>query len=207
MLRSPYPGRNRLRERRFFCMMVRILFHDIYLFGDLQMANSDTTRLIEQLARALADTFGDDERRIAHAHQVLEFARMIREREGGDERIVVAAALLHDVGIVIAEEIHGSSAGPYQERYGPPLARKIMERLEITPTDIDHVCDIISDHHSGKRMNTLEFRILWDADWLVNIPDEFDLSDTEKIARIIGRVFKTDTGRETAQRLFLKGEG
>jgi len=170
------------------------------------MANSDTTRLTEQLSRALADTFGDDERRIAHAHRVLEFARMIREREGGDERIVVAAALLHDVGIVIAEEIHGSSAGPYQERYGPPLARKIMENLEMASADIDHVCVIISDHHSGKKMDTPEFRILWDADWLVNIPDEFDLSDTEKIARIVDRVFRTTAGRETAKRLFLEKE-
>jgi HD superfamily phosphodiesterase len=162
--------------------------------------------LTERLMEALADTFKDDERRIAHAHQVLEYARLIRDREGGDERIVVAAALLHDVGITIAEELHGSSAGPHQERYGPPLARKIMEGLEMSPADIDHVCDIISDHHSGKKMNTPEFRILWDADWLVNIPDEFDLSDTKKITRIIERVFKTDTGRETAQRLFLRGE-
>jgi HD superfamily phosphodiesterase len=169
------------------------------------MANSDTTRLTERLARALADTFGNDERRIAHAHRVLEYARMIREREGGDERIVVAAALLHDVGIKVAEELHGSSAGPHQERYGPPLAREIMEHLGMASDEIDHVCDIIADHHSGKRMDTPEFRILWDADWLVNIPDEFDCADTEKIARIIERVFRTDAGRETARRLYLAG--
>jgi len=169
------------------------------------MTNTDMTRLTEQLARALAETFGDDERRIAHAHRVLEFARMIHGREGGDERVVVAAALLHDVGIKAAEELHGSSAGPHQERYGPPLAREIMENLEMMPDEIDHVCDIIADHHSGKRMDTPEFRILWDADWLVNIPDEFDLTDTEKIAQIVERVFKTATGRETAEGLFLKG--
>jgi hypothetical protein len=167
---------------------------------------TDITRLTERLEQALVDTFAGDKRRIAHAHAVLEHARAIREAEGGDEGIVVAAALLHDVGIKIAEERHNSSAGLHQERYGPPLARKIMERLEMALDDIDHVCDIIADHHSGKRMDTPEFRILWDADWLVNIPDEFDLSDSEKIARIIGRVFKTDTGRKTAERLFLEGD-
>lgn len=170
------------------------------------MTVEEVASLTERLIWGLADTFKDDGRRIAHAHKVLEYALLIRGREGGDERVVVAAALLHDVGIVIAEELHGSSAGPHQERYGPPLARKIMEGLEMASADIDHVCDIISDHHSGKKMDTPEFRILWDADWLVNIPDEFDLSDTEKIARIIERVFKTKTGKETAQRLFLKGE-
>ena len=168
------------------------------------MTVADTAHLTERLTDALADTFKDDERRIAHTHRVLEYALLIRDREGGDERIVIAAALLHDVGIAIAEELHGSSAGPHQERYGPILAREIMEGLEMLPVDIDHVCDIISDHHSGKKMNTPEFRILWDADWLVNIPDEFDIADTEKITRIIERIFRTDTGKETAQRLFLK---
>jgi len=170
------------------------------------MTVEEIASLTERLTEALADTFKDDERRIAHAYKVLEYARLIRDREGGDERVVIAAALLHDVGIVIAEELHGSSAGSHQERYGPALARKIMENLEMASADIDHVCDIISDHHSGKKMDTPEFRILWDADWLVNIPDEFDLADTEKITRIIERVFKTDTGRETARRLFMKGD-
>jgi hypothetical protein len=40
----------------------------------------------------------------------------------------------------------------------------------------------------------------------VNIPDEFDLSDTEKIARIVDRVFRTTAGRGTAKRLFLEKE-
>jgi HD superfamily phosphodiesterase len=124
------------------------------------MADRETDHLTERLRGALAETFGDDARRIAHAHKVLEYARMIRDREGGDEAVVVAAALLHDVGITIAEERHGSSAGPHQERYGPPLAREIMEKLGMAPMDVDHVCDIIADHHSGKRMDTPEFRIL-----------------------------------------------
>jgi len=167
---------------------------------------TDMPRLKELLEKALKDTFGDDERRIDHARRVFEYAQAILKEEGGDETVVFAAALLHDVGITVAERLHNSSAGSHQERYGPPLAREIMERLDMAPDVVDHVCDIIADHHSGKKMDTPEFRILWDADWLVNIPDEFDLDDTEKIARIIERVFKTDTGRETAIRLFLKGE-
>ena len=44
--------------------------------------------------------------------------------EGGDPRIVVAAAVLHDIGIQEAERKHGSSGPQGQELEGPPIARR-----------------------------------------------------------------------------------
>ena len=57
---------------------------------------------------------------------------------------------------------------------------------------------IIANHHSAKNIDTLEFRILWDSDWLVNIPEEFPSLSQEKMAKLINKVFKTDTGRKLA---------
>jgi len=151
----------------------------------------------------MKDVFGADERRIAHALNVLEHAEDLLDSEDGSPLVVRAAAILHDIGIREAERKHGSAAGRYQEAEGPPIAREIMERMGLDEADIEHVCRIISNHHSDRDIDTPEFRILWDADWLVNIPGAFPLDDKGKLKAVIDKVFKTGTGRERAYELFV----
>ena len=52
-------------------------------------------------------------------------------------------------------------------------------------------------------IDTPEFRIIWDADWLVNIPDQYDTSDSKSMSELINKVFKTQMGRTISQELFL----
>ena len=82
--------------------------------------------------------------------------------------MAVAAALLHDIGIKAAERKHGSSAARYQEIEGPPVARRILYQVGFNAKDIEHVCAIVGSHHSGGKIDTIEFRAVWDADHLVN---------------------------------------
>lgn len=146
--------------------------------------------------------FGSDSRRIKHALKVLDFAEKINECEKGDSLVVAAAAILHDIGIRNAEEKYSSSAGNYQEIEGPPVARKILESLGIDKETAEHVCKIIANHHGGN-FDSKEFNVLWDSDWLVNIPDEFDLKDKTKIPKLIEKTFRTQTGRKIAEALFV----
>lgn len=69
----------------------------------------------------------------------------------------------------------------------------------MKPQDIDHICLIIANHHSARDIDTPEFRIVWDADWLVNIPEEFPDHSPKRMADLIDRVFKTNVGREIAR--------
>jgi len=147
--------------------------------------------------------FGSDQRRIQHALAVLGDVETLLKSEPGDEQTVVAAAILHDIGIHEAERKYNSSAGHYQEIEGPPIARVILERLGLDPERTDHVCKIISLHHHAKGLDTPEFRVLWDADWLVNIPDEYPGWEPERLSPIIKKVFSTNTGRRLAETLFL----
>ena len=80
----------------------------------------------EHLIVAMKNIFSDDKKRISHALSVLEYAEYLHGIEGGDPNVVVAAAVLHDIGIREAERKYGSSAGIYQEIEGPPIARGIM---------------------------------------------------------------------------------
>ena len=152
---------------------------------------------------AMKEFFGADQKRIDHALKVLEYAQEIHAAEGGDTDVVYTAALLHDVGIPASEEKYGSIDGHYQEKEGPPVAREILQGLGAEAELTDHVCNIVADHHSAKFMDTIEFRILWDADWLVNIPNWYRDADQEKIRQVVDKVFKTDRGRAMAGRLLL----
>ena len=157
-----------------------------------------------ELIQEMKDVFGKDQRRIDHALAVLNFAEQILPEQGGDPLIVKAAAILHDIGIHEAERKYSSSAGKYQEIEGPPVAREILAKYELDEAVIEHVCKIIANHHSAKEIDTSEFRIIWDADWLVNIPTEFPNVKKEKLKKLIDKVFKTHRGRQIAIELFLK---
>lgn len=163
--------------------------------------------LADELIDAVKTEFGDDWKRIGHAFSVLENAERILRREGGRPRVVIAAALLHDIGIHQAERKHGSAAPRHQELEGPPVARRILETAGVDKPTIDEICDIVGSHHSAGKTNTLEFRIIWDADWLVNLPEVFPGRSAEELGAIIDGTFKTETGKALAHARFIEKRG
>ena len=157
----------------------------------------------DKLIQKMKDVFGEDQKRISHALAVLKYAEQIHMAEGGDATVIVAAAILHDIGIHQAEQKYGSPAGKYQEIEGPPIAEKILNDGGFDSEKIEHVCKIVANHHSAKNIDTLEFRVIWDADWLVNIPDECGAMSRDKLKGFIDRIFKTNTGGQIAKELYL----
>jgi hypothetical protein len=171
---------------------------------DRESGKLDPTVIQGELVDEMKQLFGRDERRIGHALAVLGYAERIQAAEGGDPLVVKAAAILHDIGIQEAERKYGSSAGKYQEIEGPPIAEAILKRHDVPAEIIEHVCKIVANHHSARDIDTREFRIIWDADWLVNIPDDHPNASKEKLKAIVGKVFKTNEGRRIAEELFLQ---
>lgn len=158
----------------------------------------------DRLLAAMEAYFGTDARRIDHARKVTEWAERIMAGEGGDGSVIIAAGVLHDIGIKEAERKYGSAAGNLQEREGPPVARELLDGLGFPAAAIDEICDIIAHHHSPGVLTTTNFNVLYDADWMVNLRDEYDIRDREKLANIIDRVFMTGTGKELARQLYLR---
>jgi hypothetical protein len=158
----------------------------------------------DKLIDEMKKVFAGDEPRIEHALSVLYYAERLQAEEGGDAMVVKAAAILHDIGIAQAERKYGSSAAKYQEAEGPIIARGILAKYDLDKADVEHICRIIASHHSGRDIDTVEFNIVRDADWLVNIPAEFAGASREKLKEIIDRTFRTCTGRNIALELFVK---
>ncbi|MHC4432232.1 MAG: HD domain-containing protein [Planctomycetota bacterium] len=170
----------------------------------LGVSTIKTLRVIrDKLVHEVEEYLAGDERRIEHAIAVLNYAEQIQAVEGGDPLVVRAAAILHDIGIHEAERKHGSSAGKYQEIEGPPIAAEILDKYDISPEIAEHVCRIIANHHSANDIDTTEFRVIWDADWLVNIPVDFPDATDKDLQAIIEKRFKTREGRRIAEELFL----
>ena len=161
----------------------------------------------EALMEAMETYFSGDAKRISHAHRVMEYAEEIMKREGGDYPIITAAALLHDIGIHQAQKKYGSVAGKYQEIEGPPIARKILDGLGFVPSQSEEICEIIAHHHSPGKINTRNFKILYDADWLVNLRDEYNIQDEHRLNKIIEKVFLTRSGRALAREAYLNDKG
>jgi ribosomal protein S27E len=174
--------------------------HAEQCLGAATMRNIQTVR--DKLVARMRGVFGADEKRIDHALRVLSYAEQIGTAEGGDPLVIRAAAILHDIGIHEAERKHGSTAGMYQELEGPPIAEPILRETDLDPDRIEHICRIIANHHSARAIDTPEFRVIWDADWLVNLQDEYTDGDEQQRRALIGRVFRTDKGRQLARELF-----
>ncbi len=160
--------------------------------------------LVDELIAAMKKVFGDDEKRVGHALFVLNQAKEIIKEEEADPEVVLAAAILHDIGIHEAERKHGSSAGIYQEMEGPAIAKPIMEEISLDKESIKHVLKIIANHHSAKDIDTPGFRILWDADWIVNTPDLWPKADKGLLTEKIEKIFKTEAGKKKAYQLFVE---
>ena len=129
-----------------------------------------------RITAALIDFFGHDFRRIEHALSVLRHAEQIAEKKGGcDSEVLVAAALLHDVGIKPAEKIHGYNDGPLQEQYGPPEARRMLSAIGFPEEKIVKVTEIIGNHHSRSRYDYIELAVLKEADAIVNHAEESEM--------------------------------
>jgi HD superfamily phosphodiesterase len=159
--------------------------------------------LKDRISFEMKKYFGTDFKRVNHALKVGRYAEQILKMEGGNPQVVMGAAYLHDIGIHEAEKKHGSTAGNYQEKEGPPIAREILKRLNVQKEMADEICEIVGHHHSPKDEETLNFQILYEADWLVNIEEEGISKDREKVEKVIGKVFKTTTGKKLAEELYL----
>ena len=145
-----------------------------------------------------------DDRRINHTIKVYFFAVNIAEEEACDIdtfNTIVYAAILHDIGIHEAENKHGSSAGKFQEIEGPSVAKDLIKDIELKEEIKNRIFYLIGNHHTYDKIDGIDFQILVEADFLVNIYE--DEISRESIKSIKNKIFKTKKGIELLDTLYL----
>ena len=163
--------------------------------------------LKDRVAIEMKRYFGKDFKRIGHASRVARYAEDIFTKEGGDRAVILSAAYLHDIGIKEAERKYNSSAARYQEDEGPPIARRILADLGADPELIDEVCDIVGHHHHPRPQETVNFKVLYDADLIVNLEEKNKESplDEERLDSLVEKTFLTKSGSNLAKKVLSNG--
>jgi HD superfamily phosphodiesterase len=156
------------------------------------------------IMKKMIEYFQTDVRRINHAIKVTNFAHIISDDQSLDKKtkeIITYAAILHDIGIKEADKKYNSSIGKYQEIEGPSIALEILSGLDISEDIINRVCFIIGNHHSYNKIDGIDFQIVVEADFLVNIYEEKLGKDA--IKNINEHIFRTRSGNNLIKKMYL----
>lgn len=162
--------------------------------------------LKDRVAIEMKRYFKSDFKRIGHATRVARYAERIGKAEGGNLSVIITAAYLHDIGIHEAERKYNSTAARYQEELGPAIAEGILKKLGAAQEMIDEVCDMVGHHHHPREEETVNFKVLYDADLIANLEDDKDKEPItgERLNRIIEKSFLTGNGGDVARAALLK---
>jgi HD superfamily phosphodiesterase len=173
--------------------------------GDLppEVAAQREDFLKDKVAVEMKRYFKHDFKLIGHTTRVARYAERIGKIEQGNMAVILTSAYLHDIGIPEAERKHNNISPKYQHIEGPPIARSILENLGANEKLIQEVCDLIGRHHWPREEETINFKVLYDADLIANLEEKQkeNYMEKERIEKIIEKSFLTESGRKEAQKV------
>ncbi len=158
---------------------------------------------IPQIIDAAIRYDAGDPHRIHHFLKVHAFARQIGLEEQLDPKtqyVLEVTAVVHDIGIHKALELYGSKAGPYQEELGPDIADELLSDLGCDREVIDRVRYLIGHHHTYVHVDGRDYRILLEADALVNLHEQDSPADVQQ--SFYQNVFETESGKRLCRLLY-----
>ena len=168
-----------------------------------QSAVTQNINMLNKLHMAMIELYKGDSRRIQHFCKVHSYARLIAQMENVDYKTlftIETAALTHDIGIHICEEKYGECGGRLQEKEGPALAKKLLEKLGFETDISERVQYLIAHHHTYNNIDGIDYQILVEADFLVNICD--DNLTKEAALKAYNSIFKTECGKKICREMF-----
>jgi hypothetical protein len=95
---------------------------------------------------------------------------------------------------------NGSSNGKLQEKEGPAIAEKLLKELQFEENVIKRVKYLIAHHHTYDAIDGIDYQILVEADFLVNILE--DGLAKEAALQAYHNIFKTESGKNICQEMF-----
>lgn len=159
--------------------------------------------MINKLHFEMIRLYSGDAKRIQHFCKVHSYAKLIAEMENVDADtlfILEAAALTHDIGIHYCEEKYGDCNGKLQEKEGPAIAKKLLADLHFEERVSERVQYLIAHHHTYGEIDGIDYQILVEADFLVNLCE--DEASDQVIEHVYQKIFRTDAGKNICREMF-----
>ena len=139
-----------------------------------------------------------------HVENVAEIAVELAKVYNLDTEKIKLAAYLHDIGVKISKEKYGNSQPQHQEAEGPAIAKNLLGPLGLPAEDVERICFIIGHHHTYKAIDGIDFQILVEADYIVNLMEGYCKRDS--IPEMKKNIFKTETGKYLLEQMFEKSK-
>ncbi len=175
--------------------------------NESEKVNYMDEKKLDLLALDMTSYYRGEPGRVQHFLKVHELSRIIGRGEGMDEEALFTletAAYVHDIGIKPAEEKYNSCSGKYQEELGPHEAGKLLSGLGFDKGVIERVCFLVGHHHTYNNIEGLDYQILVEADFLVNIFEENE--PKEAAETVLKNIFRTKTGIRIFKDMYLAGQ-
>ncbi len=155
--------------------------------------------LKDRVAIETKKIFKSDFEKISHASRAARYAEIIGKKEGGNLAVILSSAYLHDTGLVSKNETVS------HEKRSSETANKILTNLKAIDELIKQVCEIIENHHSRNTMNSVEFKVVYDAILIASLEEELknNAFDKETLKKKIEEQIFTETGKKEAYRILL----
>ena len=159
--------------------------------------------MINKLHMAMIELYHGDAKRIQHFCKVHSYAKLIAEMENVDAKtlfILETAALTHDIGIHLCEEKYGNCNGKLQEKEGPAIAEKLLAELGFSGEVSERVQYLIAHHHTYNNIDGIDYQILVEADFLVNLFE--DKVSPDGCRNAYHKIFRTESGKRLYRTMY-----
>ncbi len=152
--------------------------------------------LKDRVAIEMKLTLKKDFKRVGQATRSARYAEKIANAEGADLAVVLSAAYLQDV--VVAPEGETPTTG---EKVA--AAKAILEKLSAREDLTSEVCEIIEAIHTGKKLDTINYRTVHDAILLGELQGHLKKAPekAESFAGELSPKLLTEKGKELLQTL------
>lgn len=149
----------------------------------------------EQMISKMISFYSGNVSDIHHFIKVHAFAHEIGVMEKLDGKTLETleyAAIAHDIACPLCRRKYGSTEGRLQEKESEPLLREFLAEYDLPEEMLERIVFLVTHHHTYTGVDGPDYRILLEADYLVNFGENEKYRKGVKEFR--KHVFRTETG-------------
>lgn len=145
-----------------------------------------------------------DDASLERSQKIAELAEEILDAEGGQPKVVFAAAILGNL-VLNSQPLGEQSASSAQGDSPSAITRKVLADIGTEKEVTDQVCQIIENRINGTSSEDLDSKIVSDALMLADLLDKKALLEEAALERLVDSKIQTETGKRVAREQLLSG--
>lgn len=149
----------------------------------------------EQMISKMISYYSGNVSDIHHFIKVHAFAHeigVLEKLDGKTLEILEYAAIVHDIACPLCRRKYGSTEGNLQEKESEPLLRDFLAEYDLPDDVLERIVFLVTHHHTYTGVDGWDYRILLEADFLVNFGESEKYRKHAEEFR--DHVFRTETG-------------